>query len=95
MQVAFDENIPIAMVRVFKALATERQFRKLGLTIHGADDFTPKPGDEDYKPNNDVPWIKRFAAAGGKIIISGNTRIMSVPHERLALLDAGMVVLFF
>jgi hypothetical protein len=95
LKVAFDENISIAMVRVFKALAKEYQFRKLGLNIEAAADYTPKPGDTDFSRRNDAPWIKRFAASGGQVIISGNAKMMSTPHERLALIEEGMIVLFF
>lgn len=97
MKVAFDENVPIAMVRVFQTFANETQIRKLtgGLVVESAADHTPTPGDADYLPKNDVPWIRRFAASGGTVIISGNTRMQSVYHERLALVQAGMVVVFF
>jgi hypothetical protein len=86
------------MVKVLKTFANERQLQKLILgnfKIESAVDYTPKKGDPDYLKNSDVPWIKRFAAAGGKVIISGNTDMKYVPHERLALLQAGMIVFFF
>ena len=97
MKVAFDENIPIALVRVFKQFANERQFRFLtaGLTIESAHDYTPVPGDADYQKNSDVPWVKRFAAAGGRVIITGDTEMKNAAHERLALIEAGMIVVFF
>ena len=97
MKIAFDENVPIVMVKVFQTFANERQLkRKTGtFEITSAVNFTPKPGESDYLKKNDVPWIKRFAAAGGKIIISGNTEMRYVPHERLALIQAGMLVFFF
>ncbi len=97
MKVAFDENVPVALVRVFKTFASERQLRFLtkGLTIESSADYTPRPGDPDYEKNNDVPWVKRFAAAGGKVIVSGDVDMKTVPHERLALVEAGMVVIFF
>lgn len=97
MKIAFDENIPIAMVRVFQTFAKERRFKHLsgGHSIESAQDYAPKPGDTDYEPKNDVPWIKRFAEAGGQVIISGNTKMRRTPHERLALVEAGMVVVFF
>ena len=97
MKVAFDENVPAAMVRVFQTFASERQLKKLIGTIEvtSAAAYTPKPGDSDYKRKNDEPWIKRFAADGGKVIISGDTRMRYVPHERLALIQAGMLVFFF
>jgi hypothetical protein len=42
-----------------------------------------------------VPWIKRFAAAGGRVIISGNVEMQNIAHERLALVESGMIVFFF
>ncbi len=97
MKVAFDENVPIALVRVFQTFANEKQLKKLspGLTIESAKDYTPKPSDSDFDGNNDVPWIKRFAAAGGRVIISGNVEMQNVAHERLALVESGMIVFFF
>lgn len=76
----------------------ERQLQKLfamGLSIESAIDYTPKPGDSDYLPKSDVPWIKRFASAGGKVVISGNTAMRKVSPERLALVEEGMIVIFF
>lgn len=97
MKIAFDENIPSALVNVFRTLAKEKQFRNsLGaFEIGSAKDYTPNVEDSDYKRRDDSPWIKRFAAAGGKVIISGNTQMKRVPHERLALVQAGMIVIFF
>jgi hypothetical protein len=97
LRVAFDENIPSAMVRIFGILAKERQLQWLfgGLIIETAKDYTPKKGDPDYAKNNDVPWITRFAEAGGRVIISGNTDMKSQAHERLALVEQGMVTIFF
>ena len=89
MKVAFDEHIPPALVHAFQAFANEWKFRQLtgGLAVEKAKDYAPKPGDEDYLKGNDVPWIRRFAKGGGKIIITGDTEMISVPHERLALLQ--------
>jgi hypothetical protein len=97
LKVAFDENVPAAMVRVFQTFASERQLKKLigSIEVTSAADYAPKRGDADYRPKNDEPWIKRFAADGGKVIISGDTRMRHVPHERLALIQAGMLVFFF
>ena len=97
MKIVFDENVPIQMVRVFRAFASEKRLRKLAgdFEIVATEDYTPKPGDADYIKKNDVPWLKRFAEDGGKIVISGNTRMKSVPHERLALVDLGFTVVFF
>ncbi|MER8753534.1 hypothetical protein NKH57_30795 [Mesorhizobium sp. M1050] len=97
MKVAFDENMPAAMVRVFTLFHKERSLRHLvqGVEIKSAKDYTPKPEDPDYQRKSDVPWIRRYAAAGGRIIISGDTKMPTVPHERLALVEAGMIVVFF
>jgi hypothetical protein len=52
VKIAFDENIPMAMVRVFQTFATEKQLKKLtgNFTIESAKDYTPKPQDHDYLP---------------------------------------------
>ena len=85
------------MVRVFGILARERQLQWLasGLKIESAKDYTPRKGEPDYKRKNDVPWIKRFADAGGRVIISGDTAMKNQPHERLALVEQGLVTIFF
>ncbi|MGY3496768.1 hypothetical protein ACVW1B_006187 [Bradyrhizobium sp. USDA 4502] len=85
------------MVKVFQTFANERQLkRKIGaFEITSAKQYTPKQADGDYLKKNDAPWIKRFADAGGKVIISGDTEMRYVPHERLALIQAGMLVFFF
>ncbi|MCK1362551.1 hypothetical protein [Bradyrhizobium sp. 199] len=97
MKIAFDENVPIAMVKVFQTFANERQLkRRIGaFEITSATQYTPKPSDSDYLKKNDAPWIKRFAEAGGSVIISGDMEMRYVPHERLALVQAGMLVFFF
>lgn len=97
MKVAFDENVPIVLVRVFQTFAGERKLRRLSgsLIVHSAKDYLPQPGEKGHGIRGDTPWIEKFAAAGGKVIISGNTRMRQVPHERLALVNAGMIVIFF
>jgi hypothetical protein len=87
----------MAMVRVFEIFASEKTLKKLtgSFDIESAKKYTPKPTDGDYVKKNDVPWIKRFSNAGGRIIISGNTEMMNVPHERLALIENKMVTVFF
>ena len=97
MKVAFDENMPRALVRVFQILSKERKFQNLsaGLDIRSAADYTPEEGQPDHSYRNDAPWISRFAADGGRVIISGDTAMKSRPHERLALVELGMVTIFF
>jgi hypothetical protein len=97
VKIAFDENVPVGMVRVFQTFASEYQLRKItgNFEIKSAKDYAPKRGDPDYVAKNDVPWLKRFAADGGKVVISGNTDMKNVPHERLALIECGFIVVFF
>lgn len=97
MKVAFDENMPAAVVRILTDLAAEKGFRRYlnGAEIVSAKDYTPGPDDPDYIRKSDVPWIKRYAADGGRVIISGNTEMPNVPQEMLALVESGMVVFFF
>ena len=87
MKIAFDENVPLGMVKVFQTFASERQLQKLSggkFDVKSAKDYTPKHGDPAYVRGSDVPWLKRFAADGGRVVISGNTQMKSEPHERLA-----------
>lgn len=97
MKIAFDEHVSPAMVRAFQAFANERQLKKItgDFEVRSAKEYAPIPGDPDYLRKNDVPWLKRFAADGGKVVISGNTNMRWVPHERLALIELGFVVIFF
>jgi hypothetical protein len=97
LKVAFDQNVPIALVRVLQTFAKEKQFRKISgnFDIRAAADYTPQPGDSDYRPKDDAPWLKRFADDGGKVVISGDTKMKDRAHERLALIEHGFVVIFF
>ncbi|MGF7174661.1 hypothetical protein [Azospirillum doebereinerae] len=97
MKIAFDENVPAPMVRVFSALASEKGFqRKVGaFEIVSAKDYAPNTNDLDYLRKNDVPWLQRFSADGGKAVITGDVEMRYVPHERLALQQLGFVVVFF
>ena len=93
MKVVFDQNVPIAMVRVLQSFANENQFRRISgnFEIRAAAEYTPKLNDADYLPKNDVPWLKRFADDGGKVVISGDTNMKHRAHERLG----GFIVIFF
>ena len=42
-----------------------------------------------------MPWLRRFAQDGGKVIISGDRNMKYVPQERMALVELGFVVIFF
>jgi hypothetical protein len=87
----------MALVRVFETFTNEKTSRKIigNFVIESAKKYTPIPMDNDYAPKNDVPWIRRFYKAGGRVVISGNTEMRANPHERLALIECGMLVIFF
>jgi hypothetical protein len=98
LKIAFDENVPLGMVRVFQALARERKLRReLGSAIEfvSAENYAPKPTDTDFIRDSDVPWLARFADDGGKIVISGDVRMLANPFERAALVQHGFVTIFF
>ena len=88
------------MAGVFLSLAEDRQLKKLlpGLVIKSARGYAPKRGDRDYKPRgerSDVPWIRKFVQDGGQVIISGDRNMKREPHERLALVELGLITIFF
>jgi hypothetical protein len=87
VKIAFDENIPAAMTRIFVALSQTSEV--LTAEIVSVSDYRPitERGDEN--------WLRRFAADGGQIIISGDTRMRARPHELLALSQSGLISYFF
>lgn len=87
MKVAFDENIPLVMIRVFQTLAKQSSILKC--EIHTVKQYTSKPKE------GDIPWIVKFKDAGGQVIISGDTKIRSKLHEQKALSEAGFIGFFF
>ena len=97
MKIAFDENVPPVMAKVFVTLAKERGFGRVaqGFIIKSARDYAPQKTDPDYLKGNDVPWLTRFAKDDGKGIISGDVSMRRLPHERLALYQHNFVVIFF
>lgn len=99
MKIAFDEHVPAALVRTFQTLAEDKAFRRLfnNVKVVSSKDYNPSPRDLDYVKGrgSDAPWIRRFRKDGGKIILSGNTKMPSVPQELLAIQDCRISVFFF
>jgi hypothetical protein len=90
---------------MFKSLADERRIRRTvgatggpghpgGIEVVLAKDYAPSPTDDDFVHGSDVPWMERFAADGGTAIISGNTKMLTVPHELLAIQRLGLTSVF-
>lgn len=105
MKIAFDEHVPVGLVRVFETLAAERGMRRTvgatgrgstgGLEVVSARTYAPDRLDSDFVAGSDVPWLERFATDGGTAIISGDSRMLEVPHEVLAIQRLGLIVICF
>nr|WP_294557011.1 hypothetical protein [uncultured Rhodopila sp.] len=89
--------MPSAFTNTFTALANEPVIRRAtkGLVLEKAIDYAPKATDADYVRKSDVPWLDRFAAAGGRAIISGDVNMRIKHHEKLCLYHHGLVGIFF
>lgn len=95
IRVAFDENVPAVLAKVFIALAKESPIRgaSKGIIWERAADYAP--GRKKGERRDDVPWLDKFAAAGGHAVISGDVNMRRRNHEKLALYHHGFVVVFF
>lgn len=94
--IAFDQNVPPGMVRAFQALANEHKFKRLvQAKVVSAADYAPSLEEIKEAGKSDVNWIVPYAKAGGQVIVSGDGMMRQRPHERLALVQANMVVFFF
>ncbi|HSC17364.1 MAG TPA: hypothetical protein VLC74_00470 [Rhizomicrobium sp.] len=87
MKIAFDENMPPVMASVFQTLAKESGILKAEIVL--ASSYRPihERGDEH--------WARRFAADGGDVVVSGDTRMRSRLHELAALVECGLITYFF
>jgi hypothetical protein len=87
LKIAFDENIPPIMAMIFQSLAKAEGVLEAEIAI--AKDYRPagELGDEN--------WTRRFAADGGSVVISGDTKMRSRIHELAALTETGLITYFF
>lgn len=86
MKVAFDEHVPNDVAKALKALSGDD--RLLRVTVYSARQYGVP------KAQSDVPWLQKFARAGGKVVVSGDAKMRSKLHEQRALSDAGFIVFF-
>lgn len=86
MKIAFDEHIPPEMVIPVKGLL---QKKVVGLEIVIARDYADPPA------SSDVPWLTKFAADGGRVVVTGDRTMRSRLDEQAALKDLGLIVFFF
>lgn len=47
------------------------------------------------KAKSDVPWLVSFSKDGGRVVISGDKKMRGNLHEQAALIQAGLVAVFF
>lgn len=97
MKVAFDEHVPQELARTFEGLAKISKLRKAssGLIFCSARNYAPSMTKQSLVRKSDVPWLDKFAADGGRAIITGDVRMRQKPHELLTLTTHGFVVIFF
>ncbi|MEQ1801792.1 MAG: hypothetical protein ABL989_07720 [Gammaproteobacteria bacterium] len=87
MKVALDEHVPPAVGRGLVAMLTAGGDG--AVTIVLAKDYaTGQPAPDD------VPWITKFAADGGTVIISGDKAIRSVPEVQRAVAETGVIAFY-
>lgn len=91
MKIAFDEHVPPGIVRVLQNLVDEGLIE--GVEICSAKDYAPANWTPEMGEKSDVPWLRRFAKDGGQVVITGDKRMRTKPHERLAL--GGFVAFMF
>jgi hypothetical protein len=87
LKIALDEHIGEAIVEALTALSGEDKVLRCELV--SARKYTAS-----IKAATDIPWVEKFKADGGKIIISGDMRMRGKLHEQKALRDAGFTVFF-
>lgn len=80
MKIRADEHISPEIVRIVCELALSPGWELTQVITQG---------DGGMK---DVPWITKFAGEGGKVILSGDTDFINRPHQVMAVLDTGLIV---
>jgi hypothetical protein len=85
LKIALDEHIPPAMAIPVKALLE----KGVEVEIVIASDYADPPA------TSDVPWLVRFAADGGRVVITGDRDMRSRLDEQAALKELGLIVFFF
>jgi hypothetical protein len=87
LKIAFDEHVPIDIAKALKALGGDRKL--LRVSIVSARDYATS-----MRATSDVPWLQKFAKAGGKVVVSGDAKMRGRLHEQRALCEAGFMVFF-
>jgi len=86
VKIALDEHIPKTVLDAVQQLLEDERIAKI--EIVGAVNYVEAPS------RSDVPWLRKFAEDGGKVLITGDKAMRSRLHERQALLELGLIVFF-
>ncbi|MGN6112860.1 MAG: hypothetical protein ACTHOC_07610 [Luteimonas sp.] len=86
MKIALDEHISKSLVEALTALSGEAGMLQVEL-VSARNYAVPKA-------TSDVPWLQKFKADGGTVVVSGDAKMRGKLHEQRALSDAGFVVFF-
>ena len=86
MKIAFDEHIPPPVQLAVLPLLDGARFKNV--TVVAAKKYAEPPA------TSDVPWMEKFKADGGGAIVSGDNAMRRKPHERQAITDLRMVLIF-
>jgi hypothetical protein len=78
LKICADENVSPLLTGLIRAeLLSPRN------TLHTVDDFQARSVEDEI-------WVRRFALAGGEVIVGADGRMLSRPHEVAAISDTGL-----
>lgn len=86
MKVALDEHVPPVLRTAIGVLLEDERNGAIKLVI--AKDYGNPPA------KSDVPWLTKFKADGGAIVISADKKMRARLHERQAINDLGLICFF-
>lgn len=82
MKFFLDNHLPLRLARALHALSEEEGYS----VTHLREKFNEDISDEEY--------IRQLGREGDWVIVSGDLRILSNPHERKAWQESGMTIFF-
>lgn len=82
MKIRADEHISPKIVRAVQSLVLAAGWE----LSHVREHHTARTADET--------WIPRFVLEGGKAILSADRRMLSRPHQTVAIADGGLICVF-
>lgn len=78
MRICADENVaPLLSALIRGALLDRRN------TLETVDDHQARGVDDDV-------WVRKFGNAGGEAIVSADAKLLTRPHEVIAIVESGL-----